>query len=125
MNKHCVLILGDSLLADGIARMLSSDQHVQVAGIASNAQEALATLARSVVDALIVIGTSGELTSRYLPVLTRYPNLPILHGDVSTTTIHVIIRRSIEARLDQLLAAIELLPLRDSMASDQDLAIQG
>lgn len=123
MNAHRILIVGDSLPAEAMAHMLSGDQHICVLGIAVTADEALATLAYLEADALLVIGTTDETISRYLPVLARYPRLPVLRSDISATTLQVITSRSIEPRLDQLLAAIAVLPRSESGAPKRELQV--
>jgi hypothetical protein len=122
MNAHRILIVGDALPAEAMAHMLSGDRHMRVLGIAVTADEALATLADLEADVLLVIGTTDETISRYLPVLARYPCLPVLRSDISATTLQVITSRSIEPRLDQLLAAIALLPKAESCVPEPPVA---
>ncbi len=125
MNAHRILILGDSFVAEGLACMLGRMPQLSMIDAVSTVEAALTVLAGQAVDALIVVGASEETITWYLAVLARYPNLPILRSDVGVTKIQLITSRCIEARLDQLLAAIALLPTSDSATPDLELVWRG
>jgi hypothetical protein len=112
MDEHTILILGNSFIAEGIARMLGDVQQLRVMS-ASTVEMALATLESHAADLLIIIGATDETIVRYLAVLARYPSLPIIRRDIGTTKAQIISSRSIDARLDKILAAIALLPKHD------------
>jgi len=111
MNERTVLILGDSFVAEGTARMLRDVGQLRVIS-ASTVEMALAALERDTVDLLIVIGMTDETIMRYLAVLARYPDLPIIRSDLGVTKVQIISSRLIDARLDLLLEAIAELPGR-------------
>jgi hypothetical protein len=125
MTEHRVLILGNSLLAESMAHLLRANHQVCVAERVSTMDEARVVLADQVVDALIMIGTTDETSAWYLSVLDHHPTLPVVRNDLSRTTIHVITSHCVEARLDQLLAAIAALPQRGSATPDLEPAMRG
>lgn len=112
MDFHRVLIIGNSLLTEGIAQMLGDSQAVQVIGVAATADEALATIAEQDVDALIVMGTNDQTTVRYCQIMAQYPDLPLIRADISQNKVQVYTSQCVDAKPDALIEAISLLPKR-------------
>ena len=125
MDQHRILILGNSLMAEAMTQILRANHQMCVTERVSTIEAALAVLAGRAVDVLIIIGTIDETSIWYLSALARYPDLSVLRSDLSTPKIQVMTSHCIEARLDQLLAAIVALPRRDSATPDLEPAIRG
>jgi DNA-binding NarL/FixJ family response regulator len=113
MKNHRVLILGNSLLAEGIAELLGDSQAVQVIGTAAKVDEVLALLAEYDVDALIVMGTDDQATARYGQIMAQYPDLPLIRADISQNKVRVFTSQSIDANPGALIEAISSLPKRN------------
>lgn len=113
MDFHRVLIIGNSLLTEGIAQMLGDSQAVQVIGVAATADEALVTIAEQDVDALIVMGTNDQTTVRYCQIMAQYPGLPLIRADISQNKVQVFTSQSVDAKPGALIEAICSLPQRD------------
>jgi len=124
MKEHRVLIMGDTLLAEGIALMLRTYGKALVTERVSTIEAAAAVLADHPIDVLIIIGMTREIGAWLLSTLARFPGLTVVQSDVSTTKIQVITSRCVEARLDQLLATIAALPGPDSALADEVQAMR-
>jgi len=124
MKEHRVLIMGDTLLAEGITLMLHTYGKALVTERVSTIEAAAAVLADHEIDVLIIIGMTREIGAWLLSTLARNPGLTVVQSDVSTTKIQVITSRCVEARLDARLATIAALPGPDSAPVDQVAAIR-
>ena len=110
MSYHRVLIIGNSLLAEGMAQMLGDSPSVRVIGVAPTADEALVLLAEHEIDALIVMGTDDQTTVRYCQIMAQYPELPLIRADISQDKVQVFTSQSVDAKPGALIDAISLLP---------------
>ena len=124
MDQHRILILGNSLVAEAVTQILHASHEMCVTERVSTIEAALAVLAGRAVDVLIIIGTTDETSIWCLSALAHYPDLSVLRSDLSTPKIQVT-SHCIDARLDQLLAAIVALPRRDSATLDLEPAMRG
>lgn len=123
MQPHRVFIVGSSLFAETLAQILGDSQTVTVIGTASTAEEALFSLESQYPDAVIFAEASEVNVSTFVPVMIAHPDLPIFHADLNTNQVHVITNQSIDARMSDLLAAIEALPRRDTIVEDETLDV--
>ena len=115
MDGRRVFIVGDSLLAEGLAQMLASYAgvgEVEVIGSAPTLEAALPLLKVKRPDVVIVAGTDEAATAIFGPLLTTHSDLPIIRADLSAHTVQVITSHRVEARTSDLLAAIVALPKR-------------
>jgi len=107
-----VFVIGDSLFAESLTRMLANAGTVRVVGSAPTPQAALPLLATSHPDAVIVAGENDMSTMTFGPVLTAYPDLPVICADLNMDNVRVITSQRIGARASDLLAAVAGLPKR-------------
>ena len=112
MDKRRVFLLGNSLLTNGIARILQGDPRIAVLGSAATADEALTAMANLCIDAIIVMGTDDQTTLRMYPVLAQYPGVPVLLADISQNQVQLITSQNITAKPGDLLAVLADLPKR-------------
>lgn len=112
LNERSVFILGNSLLTNGIMRMLQESPQFTVLGCAELVEEAFEIIGDHIPDAFIVMGIDDQTTIRICPVLARYPDVPILRADISQDHIRLVTSEKIEATPSELLAAITKLPGR-------------
>jgi DNA-binding NarL/FixJ family response regulator len=105
---HKVLIVGDSLFADAMAQLLGRREAVEVAGVTADVAGALAQLPTCQPDLLIVLSDALDLC----PLLTAFPDLPILQADLHADSLRMIRSQPVGARTADLLAAIQALPTR-------------
>ena len=122
MQPHRVFIVGSSLFAETLAQVLEDSQTVTVVGTASTSEEALSSLESQYPDAVIFAGANEVNVSTFVPIMIAHPNLPIFHADLNTNQVQVITNQTIDARMSDLLAAIEALPRRDTTVEDETLA---
>lgn len=115
MDGRRVFIVGDSLLAEGLAQMLASYAGVgavEVIGSAPTLEVALPLLKVKRPDVVIVAGTDEAATTIFGPLLTTHSDLPIIRADPNADKVQVITSQRIDARSSDLLAAIAALPKR-------------
>ncbi|HJW84872.1 MAG TPA: hypothetical protein VJ754_11250 [Anaerolineae bacterium] len=117
MKTRKVFVIGDSLFAESLARMLASTEMVRVVGCAPTPQAALPLLDTSHPDAVIVAGENDMSTMTFGPVLTAYPDLPVICADLNVDSVRVITSQRIGARASDLLAAVAGLPKRRQMSA--------
>ncbi len=107
-----VFIVGDSLFAETMAQLLGRSGALSVVGTAGDVPGALPLLAECQPDLVIVL-SSGERDDLDLcPLLTDYPDLPIVRADLGANDLRIIRSQRLEARAADLLAAIQSLPAR-------------
>ena len=111
-QKVRVLIIGGSLLTNGVLRLLKEDQRFMVLGCVETVDEALQAMGNGAVDALVVMGTDNQTTMRVCPVIAQYPEIPILRADISQNHIQLVTSQNIEANPDNLLTVLAALPRR-------------
>ena len=105
---HKALIIGDSLFGEGLAQLLGQHSEIVVACVTATVKSALAEIPKCQPDLLIVLNDACDLC----PLLTDYPDLPILRADLSADDLRIIRSQRIGARIEDLLAAIQALPTR-------------
>lgn len=112
VSERSVFLLGNSLLTNGILRLLEESSLFRVLGCVETVEEALAEIGDQLIDALIVVGTGKETTMRVCPVIAQYPDVPILRADISQNHIQLVTSQNIEANPDNLLSVLAALPRR-------------
>ncbi len=100
------LIIGDSLFAEAVARLL--EQHDFVIATATTVQDALQRVGESPPDLAIVIGETPDLWA----LLRLHPDLPILRANLDADDLRLIRSERIHARVEDLLSAIQSLSMR-------------
>jgi chemotaxis response regulator CheB len=112
MKKRRVFIVGDSLFAETLTRMLATKPSVQVIGSAPTPDAAVPVLGTCTPDAVIVAGEDEMGTPAVGRLLVEYPELPLICADLSRDNLHVITSHRIGTRTSDLVAAVESLPKR-------------
>jgi len=109
---HRVFIVGDSLFAETVAQLMGHHSALSVAGTAADVTGALAQLPDCQPDLIIV--TSGRAGEEFdlCPLLTQFPDLPIVRADLNANDLRIIRSQRLEARTADLVAAIQSLPTR-------------
>ncbi len=113
MEARKILIVGDSLFTEALARMLAAADAVEVVGSAPTPEAALPLLAARCPDAVIVAGTGDASPAAFGQFLASHPDLPLIRADLTAADVQVITSRRIGARTSDLLAAIAALPKRE------------
>ena len=111
-HKVRILIIGSSLLTNGVLRLLKEDPRFALQGCVETVDEALKAMGSMAVDALVVMGTDNQTTMRVCPVIAQYPDIPILRADISQNHIQLVTSQNIEANPDNLLTVLAALPRR-------------
>lgn len=109
---HMVFIVGDSLFAEAIAQLLGHTRAVKVVGAAATLDDALVLLPLQMPDLVLVLTGSEEGHLDLCPLLTAYPDLPILRADLNAVDLRIISSRRVGTRTADLMAAIQSLPTR-------------
>lgn len=115
METRRVFIVGDSLFAETLVRMLDRSDAVELVGAAPTPEAALSALAERAPDALILTHAGASPHRALDPLLSAHPDLPIVLADLNAGKVRVIVSRQVEARGSDLLAAIAELPKRNVM----------
>lgn len=111
MEARKVLIVGDSLFAETLARTLANAD-VEVVASAPTPEAALPLLKAKGPDAIIVANTSEAPSAAFGHLLAACPDFPIIYADLSTNNIQAITSHRVGPRTSDLLAAIAALPKR-------------
>jgi hypothetical protein len=112
MERRRVFVVGDSLFAETLVKLLASDERVELIGWAPTADAALLQIRAICPDALILACENeppSELVGRFL---TADPGLPLILAHLNENRILVFTSRYIGTRTSDLFAAIEVLPKR-------------
>lgn len=105
---HRALIIGSSLFSEAVAQLLGQHRETVVAGVAATVDDALAAIPTCEPDLVIVLSDTFDLC----PLLTTYPDLPILCADINADDLRIIRSQRVGARIGDLMAAIQALPTR-------------
>ena len=105
---HRALIIGDSLFAEAVAQLLGQHNELVVVDVCAVIGDALVRIPTSQPDLVVVLSDAPDLC----PLLTVYPDLPILRADLNADDLRIIRSQRIGARVEDMLAAIQELPIR-------------
>ncbi len=83
-----VFIVGDSLFAETVAQLLGRSSALSMVGTAGDVTGALPLLAVCQPDLVIVLSSGDRYDLDLCPLLTDYPDLPIVRADLSANTAH-------------------------------------
>lgn len=109
---HRVFVVGNSLFAESVVELLGQSAVAIVVGTAANVQMALAQLYLVQPDLVIILNSGEPADGELGPLLTSHPDLPILRADLNVNNLRLIRSQRVEARVADLLAAIQSLPTR-------------
>ena len=111
MSGRRVFIVGDSLFAEGLAKMLAQAESATLVGVASTAEAASPMIDSSRADTIIVTAI-GDAADSFCNLITRHPALPILRADLNANTVQVITSQQVSANVPDLLTALTNLSKR-------------
>jgi DNA-binding NarL/FixJ family response regulator len=114
MKSRRVLIVGDSLFAETLTRMLreANADAIEVIGSAPTPAAALPLLKTHPADAVIVAGIGQTPVETLSQFMSEQPDLAIISADLNTHDVQVITHRRVAARRDDLIKVILRLPAR-------------
>lgn len=112
MEMRRVLLVGDSLFAETLTRMLTQAGAVEVIGSAPTPQAALALLKSQRPDVVVIAGAGEDASAVFGQFLAADPDLPLIRADLNAPDVQVITSQHIGARSSDLIAAITSLPKR-------------
>ena len=114
MEMSRVFIVGDTLFAETLAKMLATDGTVQVIGTASSLEAALPQLKLCHPDAVIVAGVERVPDAAFARFLVENPEISILCTDLGTNDVQIVVNQRISVHTtSDLLAIIAALPKRN------------
>ncbi|MFQ5419755.1 MAG: hypothetical protein ACE5EY_05275 [Anaerolineae bacterium] len=107
MEEVCrVFIIGDSLFTDMLQQLLADIVDMKVVGTAPSLMLARTAVAKAFPHVIIVAGASDQTQDKFGPLLSNFPDFPLISVDLSRDYVQVISSRRVSTRLDDLLAAI-------------------
>jgi len=114
MSGRRVFIIGDSLFAEGLAKMLAQAESATLVGVAPTAEAASPLIESSRADTIIVTAI-GDAADSFSQLITRHPTLPILRADLNANTVQVITSQQVSANVPDLLTALTNLSKRSEL----------
>jgi DNA-binding NarL/FixJ family response regulator len=114
METRRIFIIGDTLFAETLAKLLAADDTIQVSGTANNLDDALPQLRPSHPDAVIVAGVNRMPDAVFARFLVECPEISILCTDLGTNDVQIVVNQRVSVHNSgDLLAIITALPKRD------------
>jgi len=101
-----VLVLGEALPAEGIARVLAGLEEVLYVKQARTLPGAQRLMAEAEVDVLILTDDGREPNRHLAPLLNLYPGLPIIRANIDSAKVQIITSRCADASVTELIDAI-------------------
>jgi hypothetical protein len=129
MQARRLIIVGDSLFADTLERILSVSAQVQVIGTAPTPEAAFERIAETLPEAIIVAGASDSsdvvrrqnrmapAAQHWSQLLVLFPDIPLVRADLATESLLLITCKHVNARPAELIHALSELPLRVTIDS--------
>ncbi len=107
MEKECwVFIIGDSLFTETLGQLLANTADMKIVGTAPSLALARTFVAKAFPHVIIFADTSDPTQDKFGPLLSNFPDLPLISVDLSRDYVQIISSRRVSTRLDDLLAAI-------------------
>jgi DNA-binding NarL/FixJ family response regulator len=114
MEIRRVFIVGDTLFAETLAKLLAADATIQVTGTANNLSDALPQLRPCHPDVVIVAGVNRVPDAAFARFLVECPETSILCTDLGTNDIQIVFNQRVSVHnSSDLLAIIAALPKRN------------
>ena len=114
MEARRIFIIGDTLFAETLAKLLAEDTTIQVSGTANNLDDALPRLGPCHPDAVIVAGVNRVPDAAFARFLVECPEMSILCTDLGTNDVQIVLNQRVSVHnSSDLLAIIAALPKRD------------
>lgn len=112
MERRTVLIVGDSLFAEALSKMLALSERVSVIGCAPTPTAAVPLIAAHQPDAVIVAEADRLSATDCRPLLENNLDLPIIRANLNADNVQIITSQRIGTRPADLLTALAELPKR-------------
>lgn len=106
MDRIKVLVLGEALPAEGIARALAGLEEILFVAQARTLMGAQHLMAEAAVDVVILIDDGRQPNTHLAPLLNLYPGLPIIRANIDSAKVQIITSRCADASLSGLIDAI-------------------
>ena len=119
MQARRLFIVGDSLFADALVRILALSPMVQVVGFSPTPHAALERISETLPEAIIVAGTKDPPRPHWGQLLVHFPNIPLIRADLATNNLLLITCKPIHARPTEFITALTELPQREHVTSDE------
>lgn len=114
MEARRIFIIGDTLFAETLAKLLAVDARIQVSGTANTLDDALPQLEPCHPDAVIVAGVNRVPDAAFARFLVECPEMSILCTDLGTNDVQIVLNQRVSVHnSSDLLAIIAALPRRD------------
>ena len=110
MTNAQVFIIGETLYAETLTRMLADSGQVDIAGTATIPTEALPYLRENPPDALILASVEKPSMSTLDLLLEACPNVPLLCTNLNDANVQMFTHRKLNARFSTLLEALTQIP---------------
>lgn len=114
MALYQVFVIGETLYAETLTRMLADSGQVNIAGTATTPAIALPCLSKSPPDAVIIASIEKTSLNALELLLEACPNVPLLCTNLNDDSVQMFTHRRLNARFSTLLEAITQIPLRRS-----------
>jgi hypothetical protein len=105
------LLIGDSLFTETCKTILAENESVTVVSTAESLPQALTTLTTNQLNLIIVAGSGDQTQAVCGPILSNYPDLPIICADLNHNYVQIITSHRIRANKTALQAAIQSLSI--------------
>jgi hypothetical protein len=114
MEIRRVLIVGDTLFAENLAKLLAEDTTIHIAGNVASLEDIPPALQAGRLDAVIVAGVDRLPETVLSRFLALHPEISVLCTDLDTNDIRVVVNQRLSVRTtSDLLAIISALPRRN------------
>lgn len=106
---HKIFIFGESLFAEGIAKMLSAQVGFNIVGQSSMIDVALEIIETKQAN-LIIFDNSQHNKKNYISILIfKFPNLNFIITDLTKQFVQIVSSHLIQPKVSSILTAIQLL----------------
>ncbi len=103
-----VFLIGDSLFTESLAQMLAEAENVQVVGTAVFPLIDFTAVTKAHPH-VIILADAGQHQNTATTLLAQFSDIPIIQADLNRDYVQVITSRRVNARRNDLLAAIHEL----------------
>ena len=107
MEEECrIFLIGDSLFTESLVQVLTEAENIAVVGTAVSAALVVTAVAQAHPHIIIIANASEQTSTNLNPLLSLYPDIPIINADLNQDYVQIITSRRVSARRTDLLAAI-------------------
>lgn len=114
MTHTQVFIIGETLYAETLTRMLADSGQIEIAGTATTPTEGLPFLRENPPDVLVLASVEKPSLSTLDLLLETCPDVPLLCTNLNETHVQMFTQRKLNASFSTLLEALTQIPPRRS-----------